>query len=66
MKELKAGDQCEHRDKVGDPYTSYKWVNCETRHLGRIDGKPQMLYVVKKQFLCRKHLPHDLLKRMGF
>ncbi len=66
MRELKAGDQCEYTEKIGDPYTSYKNVRCETKHLHRVDGKPQQLVVIKEgrvtRFVCTKHAPSTEIK----
>ncbi len=63
---MKHGDQCDHVEKVGSVFTGYRKVRCEVKHMERVDGKPQMLYQVKKQLFCRKHLPPNLLARMGF
>ncbi len=67
MRDLKAGDQCEHLEKVGDVYSGYKMERCQTKYLERIDGKPQQLVLVtegrKARFVCTKHAPQMKMER---
>ncbi len=61
MRDLKAGDRCEHTEKVGSVHTGYRDERCTTIHLSRVDGKPQQLVLVKEgrksRFVCLKHAP---------
>ncbi len=54
MRELKAGDQCEHLSRVGSVHTGYRDERCTTTHLSRVDGKPQQLVIVREGRAHRK------------
>ncbi len=60
MREIHAGDQCEHLDLIGS-LGAYKKIRCTTTHLSRIDGKPQQLVIVREgrahRKVCTKHAP---------
>lgn len=60
MREIHAGDQCEHLELTGSP-GCYKKVRCTVTHLSRIDGKPQQLVLVREgrahRKICTRHAP---------
>ena len=61
MRDLHAGYQCEHVERVGSVHTSYVNKRCDVKHHERVDGKPQHLVPVKDgrvtRFMCMAHAP---------